>query len=110
MGRPVAGMGEMLPSRQRSTRRITMVCLSAASSALALTVLGTTPNVSAQGVVTTQKLSAALANELVGESVAACAAKGYTVTAGGVDLDGVRPALLRSQCAPIHTLDNAFYK
>jgi len=88
----------------------------AVAAALALTVLGTTANVSAQGtvsgqgLVTTQKLSAALANELVGESVAACAAKGYTVTAVVVDLDGVRQALLRGNGAPIHTLDNAFYK
>jgi len=86
------------------------------AAALALTVLGTTATVSAQGtvsapgLVTTQKLSAALANELVGESVAACAAKGYTVTAVVVDLDGVRQALLRGNGAPIHTLDNAFYK
>jgi uncharacterized protein GlcG (DUF336 family) len=86
----------------------------AVAAALALTVLGTTANVlaqgPAQGLVTTQKLSAALANELVGESVAACAAKGYTVTAVVVDLDGVRQALLRGNGAPIHTLDNAFYK
>src|SRR3989441_7693709 len=65
---------------------------------------------SAQGLVTIQKLSASLANELVGESVAACAQKGYTVTAVVVDLDGVRQALLRGNGAPIHTLDNAFYK
>ena len=65
---------------------------------------------SAQGLVTTQKLSAPLANELVGETVAACAVKGYTVTAVVVDLDGVRQAVLRGNGAPIHTLDNAFYK
>jgi len=65
---------------------------------------------SAQGLVTMQKLSAPLANELVGETVAACAQKGYTVTAVVVDLDGVRQAMLRGNGAPIHTLDNAFYK
>jgi uncharacterized protein GlcG (DUF336 family) len=64
----------------------------------------------AQGIVTMQKLSASLANELVGETVAACAQKGYTVTAVVVDLDGVRQALLRGNGAPIHTLDNAYYK
>ena len=64
----------------------------------------------AQGLVTTQKLSAALANELVGESVAECAKKNYAVTAAVVDLDGVRQAVLRGNGAPIHTLDNAFYK
>ena len=64
----------------------------------------------APGLVMTHKLSAALANELVGESVKACAQKGYTVTAVVVDLDGVRQAVLRGDGAPIHTLDNAFYK
>src|SRR5262245_35590095 len=63
-----------------------------------------------QGLVSTQKLSAPLANELVGETVAACAQKGYAVTAVVVDLDGVRQALLRGNGAPIHTLDNAFFK
>jgi uncharacterized protein GlcG (DUF336 family) len=63
-----------------------------------------------QGLVTTQKLSAALANELVGESVAACVQKGYKVVAVVVDLDGVRQALLRGDGAPIHSMDNAYYK
>lgn len=44
----------------------------------------------AQGLVQTQKLSAALANELVGESVATCAKNGYKVVAVVVDLDGPR--------------------
>src|SRR5215831_14465184 len=66
--------------------------------------------VRAQGLVTIQKLSAPLANDLVGEAVANCAQKGYAVTAAVVDLDGVRQALLRGNGAPIHTLDNAFYK
>ena len=64
----------------------------------------------AQGLVQTQKLSAPLANELVGQTVATCAQKGYAVTAVVVDLDGVRQALLRGNGAPIHTLDNAYYK
>lgn len=65
---------------------------------------------SAQGLVTMQKLSAPLANELVGDTVAICAQKGYTVTAVVVDLDGVRQAVLRGNGAPIHTLDNAYFK
>jgi uncharacterized protein GlcG (DUF336 family) len=64
----------------------------------------------AQGVITTQKLSAALANELVGDSVAECARKGYKVVAVVVDLDGVRQAYLRGDGAPIHSVDNAYYK
>ena len=63
-----------------------------------------------QGLITTQKISAALANELVGESVADCAKKGYKVVAVVVDLDGVRQAMLRGDGAPIHSMDNAFYK
>jgi uncharacterized protein GlcG (DUF336 family) len=64
----------------------------------------------AQGVITIQKLSAALSNELVGESVADCARKGYKVVAVVVDLDGVRQAVLRGDGAPIHSMDNAYYK
>jgi uncharacterized protein GlcG (DUF336 family) len=64
----------------------------------------------AQGLITTQKLSAALANELVGDAVAECARKGYKVVAVVVDLDGVRQAFLRGDGAPIHSVDNAYYK
>jgi uncharacterized protein GlcG (DUF336 family) len=64
----------------------------------------------AQGVITIQKLSAALSNELVGESVADCARKGYKVVAVVVDLDGVRQAMLRGDGAPVHSIDNAYYK
>ena len=64
----------------------------------------------AQGVITIHKLSAALANELVGESVADCAKKGYKVVAVVVDLDGVRQAMLRGDGAPVHSIDNAYYK
>jgi len=64
----------------------------------------------AQGVITTQKLSAALANELVGESVANCASRGYKVVAVVVDLDGVRQAELRGDGAPIHSVNNAYNK
>ena len=64
----------------------------------------------AQGIIHTQKLSAQLANELVGESVATCAKNGYKVVAVVVDLDGVRQALLRGDGAPIHSVDNAYYK
>jgi uncharacterized protein GlcG (DUF336 family) len=64
----------------------------------------------AQGVLTIHKLSAALANELVGESVAQCARNGYKVVAVVVDLDGVRQVVLRGDGAPIHAMDNAYYK
>src|SRR2546423_15660358 len=81
-------------------------------SVLTLAVLAAAGStaVQAQGLVTTHKISAALANELVGESVAQCAKNGYKVVAVVVDLDGVRQALLRGDGAPIHSMDNAFYK
>ena len=66
--------------------------------------------VHAQGVITTHRLSAALANELVGESVAVCAAKGYKVVAIVVDADGGRQAVLRGDGAPIHSMENAYNK
>src|SRR5882672_4000126 len=72
--------------------------------------LGGVTAAQAQGLISVQKLSAPLANELVGETVALCAQEGYAVTAVVVDLEGVRQALLRGNGAPIHTLDNAFYK
>jgi uncharacterized protein GlcG (DUF336 family) len=86
------------------------VGLQAVVLAVVVVVTAATTEAQAQGLVTMQKLSAPLANELVGETVANCAQKGYTVTAVVVDLDGVRQALLRGNGAPIHTLDNAFYK
>jgi uncharacterized protein GlcG (DUF336 family) len=78
------------------------------AAGLLLLSLGTT--LQAQGLVTTQKLSAALANELVGESVADCAKKGYKVVAVVVDTDGVRQAFLRGDGAPMHSIDNSYYK
>ena len=82
----------------------------AAVVVLALAVAGVATAAHAQRLIQTQKLSAALANELVGESVAICAQRGYTVTAVVVDLDGVRQALLRGNGAPIHTLADRMAK
>ena len=64
----------------------------------------------AQGVVNRGQLSAALANELVGDTVAICAGRGYKVWAVVVNLDGVRQAVLRGDGAPMHSQDNAYYK
>ncbi|HSU77975.1 MAG TPA: heme-binding protein, partial [Burkholderiales bacterium] len=69
--------------------------------------LAASSTLQAQGLITTHKISAALANELVGESVAQCARNGYKVVAVVVDLDGVRQAVLRGDGAPIHSMDNA---
>jgi uncharacterized protein GlcG (DUF336 family) len=83
--------------------------LAASAAVLACIALGSAAT-KAQGLVTVQKLSSSLANQLVGESVAECAKKSYAVTAVVVDLDGVRQAVLRGDGAPIHTVDNAYYK
>jgi uncharacterized protein GlcG (DUF336 family) len=85
-----------------------MSALQAAAFSLAFATAPAALN--AQGIIHTQKLSAQLANELVGESVATCAKNGYKVVAVVVDLDGVRQAVLRGDGAPIHSMDNAFYK
>jgi uncharacterized protein GlcG (DUF336 family) len=82
----------------------------AAGAVFAFVMAGIATGSGAQGLISLQKLSAPLANELVGETVANCAQKGYAVTAVVVDLDGVRQAMLRGNGAPIHTLDNAFFK
>ncbi len=84
--------------------------ISAGLHAVALVLGALATGAQAQGLVTTHKLSAALANQLVGDSVAACAQKGYQVVAVVVDLDGVRQAVLRGDGAPIHSMDNAYYK
>jgi uncharacterized protein GlcG (DUF336 family) len=61
----------------------------------------------AEDVLVTHRLSAALANEIAAEVVAACAKQGYAETAAVVDADGVRQAELRGDRAGAHTLDSA---
>ena len=78
--------------------------------ALAVLCVAGSSGVMAQGVVSRPQLSAALANELVGDTVAICASRGYKVWAVVVNLDGVRIAVLRGDGAPIHSQDNAYYK
>jgi uncharacterized protein GlcG (DUF336 family) len=81
------------------------------SKAVIASLLVAAPAVAmAQGVYQRQQLSAALANELVGDTVATCASRGYKVWAVVVNTDGVRIALLRGDGAPIHSQDNAYYK
>jgi len=63
-----------------------------------------------EGLIKTNRLSAALALEAVGEAVVQCAKKGFAVTAIVVDIDGVRQAILRGDGAAVHTLDSAYAK
>jgi uncharacterized protein GlcG (DUF336 family) len=66
--------------------------------------------VSAQGLITKKRLSAALAMEAVTEAVEVCKKAGYAVTAIIVDNEGVRQAVLRGDGAVVHTLDSAYVK
>ena len=91
----------MLPvSRKIQGIALALVCVAGAAPMEALS----------QGVVNRPQLSAALANELVGDTVAICAKQGHKVWAVVVNLDGVRQAVLRGDGAPIHSQDNAYYK
>jgi uncharacterized protein GlcG (DUF336 family) len=89
-----------------------MSCVSRTLTAIAIgsTVVAAAATAQAQGVITQQRLSAHLANQVVGDTVANCAQKKYNVWAVIVDLEGVRQAVLRGNGAPIHSQDNAYYK
>ena len=76
-----------------------------AKTILASLLISVSAGTPAQGVHTNKQLSAALANELVGETVTLCASRGYKVWAVVVNLDGVRIAVLRGDGAPIHSQD-----
>jgi uncharacterized protein GlcG (DUF336 family) len=66
--------------------------------------------VSAQGLITTHRISAAVASELVAGAVVACKEKTYNITAVVLDTDGVRQAMLRGDGAGIATLGVAYDK
>jgi uncharacterized protein GlcG (DUF336 family) len=91
-----------MSSYSRGLKGVTLA-LAFAAGALPTAVLS-------QGLINRPQLSAALANELVGDTVAICAKQGYKVWAVVVNLDGVRQALLRGDGAPMHSQDNAYYK
>lgn len=78
--------------------------------ALGATLAAAASAAHAQGVINVPRLSAPLANQVVGDTVAICAERKYNVWAVIVDLDGVRQAVLRGNGAPIHSQDNAYYK
>jgi uncharacterized protein GlcG (DUF336 family) len=59
----------------------------------------------AQNVITTHRLSAALAAEAVSEAVAACAKEGYKESAVIVDVDGTEQAALRGDGATALSVD-----
>ncbi len=73
-------------------------------------VLANTLPTFAQDVLTTHRLSAALAAEAVTEAVAACAKQGYKVTATVLHADTVEQASLRGDGASTGTIDSAHDK
>jgi uncharacterized protein GlcG (DUF336 family) len=73
----------------------------------AVAILGLAAPAQAQNVLTTHRLSAALASEAVTAAVATCAKQGYKVTAAVVDADGVVQAVLRGDGASMTTLPAA---
>src|SRR5688572_10710189 len=87
----------------RVSRTLNAIALGSAVAAIA-------SSAGAQGVINQPRLSAHLANQVVGDTVAICAQKKYNVWAVIVDLEGVRQAVLRGNGAPIHSQDNAYYK
>jgi uncharacterized protein GlcG (DUF336 family) len=77
---------------------------------LVLLALAIAAPASADGLLTTHRIPADLANQAVAAAVAKCASQGYAETAVLVDADGVRQAVLRGDRAGSHTLDSAFSK
>jgi uncharacterized protein GlcG (DUF336 family) len=74
-----------------------------------IAILLATP-AAAQGVLTTHRLSAALAAEAVTEAVAACTKQGYHVTATIIDPDGATQAMLRGDGAGIVAVKSSYDK
>ena len=74
---------------------------------IALAGVALASQASAQGLIATHRIPAALAAEAVTEAVAHCASQGYAETAVLVDADGVTQAVLRGDRTGSHTLDSA---
>jgi uncharacterized protein GlcG (DUF336 family) len=81
-----------------------------ATGALSVAAVAATASVSAQGVITTHRLSAPLASEAALASVEHCKRMGYNVTAVLIDADGVRQATLRGDGSSPMSLDTAYAK
>jgi uncharacterized protein GlcG (DUF336 family) len=85
-------------------KNISAAALCAATLGAAGLVVGNFVPAHAENVLTTHRLSAALAAEAVAEAVATCAKQGHKVTAAIVDEDGVVQAMLRGDSASMTTL------
>jgi len=80
------------------------------AGALSIAAVATTTSVSAQGVITTHRLSAPLASEATLAAVEHCKRMGYNVTAVLIDADGVRQSTLRGDGSGPLSLDTAYGK
>lgn len=100
-------LSQRRPDTTRTRKSLLMVCCSVA--ALTAAPSGS-DDASAQTLLTTHRLPAALALEAVGEAVAVCAKQGSAVTAVVVNVDGVRVALLYGDGAGLHTQESAYGK
>jgi uncharacterized protein GlcG (DUF336 family) len=84
-------------------------CIVALTGALGIAI-GAATLAAAQDVLTTHRLSAALASEAVIEAVATCAKQGYRVAATIIDTDGVTQAMLRGDGAGLIGVNSSYDK
>lgn len=82
----------------------------AAAAALLVASLAAPLTAGAQSVRTERNMSLDLANRLAAETVAACAAGGYAVTATVVDRAGSVRAVQRADLAGPHSVDSSLRK
>lgn len=75
--------------------------------ALLLMLVAATSPARSDDIITTHRLSAALAAEAVSEAVASCAKQGFRVSAAVVDVDGLTQAMLRGDGAHAASFDLA---
>jgi uncharacterized protein GlcG (DUF336 family) len=86
---------------------MTMKWIGLRSSAIVLMLAAATSPARSDDLVTTRRLSAALAAEAVTEAVASCTRQGFRVSAAVVTIDGVTQASLRGDGAHAATFDLA---
>jgi uncharacterized protein GlcG (DUF336 family) len=84
-------------------------CIVALTGALGIAI-GAATLAAAQDVLTTHRLSGALASEAVTEAVATCAKQGYPVAATIIDTDGVTQAMLRGDGAGLIAVNSSYDK
>lgn len=84
-------------------------CIVALTGALGIAI-GAATLAAAQDVLTTHRLSAALASEAVTEAVVTCAKQGYRVAATIIDTDGVTQAMLRGDGAGLIAVNSSYDK